>query len=306
MDFLYHKGRCMSRLRGEAMKKNYYQLNILIFAMIFFIQSSHRIYAQESLSADTPFIEVNGKIVKFGSAIIAFSKIRQSKASIDEKTIFSQVVQQLINEELLSQNIDKENQLTLLALEHEKRSAKAAQMVSKILKNFPNDELLNSAYENLSEQYKNALEYNASHILVKEEGQAITILKDLKKGKAFDEMAKEHSIGPTGKNGGKLDWVELNRMVPEFSTALMVLSEGDISQPVKTKFGWHLIKLNKTREKKIPAFKDIRSQLAQNLRQKKVNDYLSSLTENSKIEFLVKDINPNEIANVKLLEELDD
>ena len=288
------------------MKKNYYQLLILISVTIIFIHSSQRIYSQESLSAETPFIEVNGKIVKFGSAIIAFSKIRQSNRNFDEKTVFSQIVQQLVNEELLSQNIEKKNQLTLLALEHEKRSALAAQMVSKILKNFPNDELVNSAYKNLTEQYKDALEYNASHILVKDEEQAKTILADLKGGEAFEEMAKEHSIGPTGKNGGKLDWFDLNNMVPEFSTALMVLSDGDISQPVKTKFGWHIIKLNKTREKRIPELKDVKTQLVQNLRQKKINDYLNSLTENSKIKFLGKDINPNEIANVKLLEELDD
>ena len=288
------------------MKQKYYQSATLILVIIFFIQSSQRIYSQESLSADTPFIEVNGKIIKFGSAIIAFSKIRQSNRDFDQKTVFSQIVQQLVNEELLSQKIDKENQLTLLALEHEKRSAKAAQMVSKILKNFPNDELLNSAYQNLTEQLKNALEYNASHILVKEEDQAKTILADLKNGKAFEEMAKEHSIGPTGKNGGKLDWFDLNNMVPEFSTALMVLSEGDISQPVKTKFGWHLIKLNKTREKQLPELKDVKSQLIQNLRQKKINDYLNSLTENSQIEFVGKDIEPNEIANIKLLESLDD
>ena len=288
------------------MKQKYYLSTTLILVIIFFIQSSQRIYSQESLSADTPFIEVNGKIIKFGSAIIAFSKIRQSNRDFDQKTVFSQIVQQLVNEELLSQKIDKENQLTLLALEHEKRSAKAAQMVSKILKNFPNDELLNSAYQNLTEQLKNALEYNASHILVKEEDQAKTILTDLKNGKAFEEMAKEHSIGPTGKNGGKLDWFDLNNMVPEFSTALMVLSEGDISQPVKTKFGWHLIKLNKTREKQLPEFKDVKLQLIQNLRQKKINDYLNSLTENSQIEFVGKDIEPNEIANTKLLESLDD
>ena len=288
------------------MKKNYYQLLILISVTIIFIQSSQRIYSQESLSAETPFIEVNGKIVKFGSAIIAFSKIRQSNRNFDEKTVFSQIVQQLVNEELLSQNIEKKNQLTLLALEHEKRSALAAQMVSKILKNFPNDELVNSAYKNLTEQYKDALEYNASHILVKDEEQAKTILADLKGGEAFEEMAKEHSIGPTGKNGGKLDWFDLNNMVPEFSTALMVLSDGDISQPVKTKFGWHIIKLNKTREKKIPELKNVKTQLVQNLRQKKINDYLNSLTKNSKITFLGKDINPNEIANIKLLEELDD
>ena len=88
--------------------------------------------------------------------------------------------------------------------------------------------------------------------------------------------------------------------------SLMVLSEGDISQPVKTKFGWHLIKLNKTREKHTPKLEEVRAQLVQNLRQKKINDYLSLLTENSEITFLGKDINPNEIANIQLLEKLDD
>ena len=288
------------------MKHIYYQFLATIIAITFFIQSSQEIYSQEALSADTPFIEVNGKIIKFGSAIIAFSKIQQRNVNFDENTIFSQIVQQLVNEELLSQKIDKENKLTLLALEHEKRSAKAAQMVSKILKNFPNDELVKSAYQNLTNEFKGSLEYNASHILVKEEGQAKTIRKDISNGKNFEALAKEHSIGPSGKNGGNLNWFDLGSMVPEFSTALMVLSEGDISQPVQTKFGWHLIKLNKTREKKIPEFQEIKAQLVQNLRQKKINDYLKSLTENSEISFVGKNINPNEITNIKLLETLDE
>ena len=288
------------------MKQTYYQFLATIIAITFFIQSSQEIYSQEALSADTPFIEVNGKIIKFGSAIIAFSKLQQSNMNFDKNTIFSQIVQQLVNEELLSQKIDKENKLTLLALEHEKRSAKAAQMVSKILKNFPNDELVKSAYQNLTNDFKGSLEYNASHILVKEEGQAINIRKDISNGKNFEALAKEHSIGPTGKNGGNLDWFDLGSMVPEFSTALMVLSEGDISQPVQTKFGWHLIKLNKTREKKIPEFKEIKAQLIQNLRQKKINDYLNSLSNNSEISFVGKNINPNEITNIKLLETLDE
>ena len=288
------------------MKEKYRKYASLILTTIFFVQLTQTTYAQESLSADTPFIEVNGKTIKFGSAIIAFSKIRQNNIKIDEKTIFSQIIQQLVNEELLSQKVDKENQLTLLALEHEERSAKAAQMVSKILKNFPNDELINSAYKNLTDQFKGSLEYNASHILVKDEGEAKTILKNLEKGEEFEVLAKKHSIGPTGKNGGNLNWFDLSNMVPEFSTALMVLSEGDISQPVKTEFGWHLIKLNKTREKQIPELKEVRDQLVQNLRQKKINDYLSSLSENSKINFLGKDINPNEINNLQLLEKLDD
>ena len=288
------------------MKKTYNQFLATILAIIFFIQSSQEVYSQEPLSADTPFIEVNGKIIKFGSAIISFSKLQQRNVDFDKNTIFSQIVQQLVNEELLSQKIDKENKLTLLALEHEKRSAKAAQMVSKILKNFPNDELVNSAYKNLTNEFKGSLEYNASHILVKEEDQAKTIRKDINNGKNFEALAKEHSIGPSGKNGGNLNWFDLGSMVPEFSTALMVLSEGDVSQPVQTKFGWHLIKLNKTREKKIPELKEIKAQLVQNLRQKKINDYLKSLSENSEINFVGKNINPNEITNMQLLEKLDD
>ena len=288
------------------MKKKYSQFVSLILVTISLIFYSQKIYSQDSLSADTPFIEVNGKVIKFGSAIIAFSKIQQSNINFDQKTIFSQIVQQLVNEELLSQKIEKENQLTLLALEHEKRSAKAAQMVSKILKKFPSDKLVNSAYQNLTDQLKGSLEYNASHILVKEEDQAKNILKNLNAGEDFEALAKKHSVGPTAKNGGKLNWFDLSTMVPEFSTALMVLSEGDISQPVKTKFGWHVIKLNETREKKIPSLENVRPQLVQNLRQRKINDYLNSLSENSEINFLGKNINPNEITNLQLLEKLDD
>ena len=288
------------------MKKKYSQFVSLILVTTFFIFHAQKIYSQDSLSADTPFVEVNGKIIKFGSAIIAFSKIQQSNVDFDQKTIFSQIVQQLVNEELLSQKIEKENQLTLLALEHEKRSAKAAQMVSKILKNFPSDELVNSAYQNLTDQLKGSLEYNASHILVKEEDQAKNILKNLNAGEDFEDLAKKHSVGPTAKNGGKLNWFDISTMVPEFSTALMVLSEGDISQPVKTKFGWHVIKLNETREKKIPGLEKVRPQLVQSLRQRKINDYLNSLSENSEINFLGQNINPNQITNLELLEKLDD
>ena len=288
------------------MKHKYCRVGALILCFAFFIQSSQKLFSQETFSADTPLIEVNGKIIKFGSAIIAFSKIQQNNIKFDRKTVFPQIIQQLVNEELLSQKIDKENQLTLLVLEHEERSAKAAQMVSKVLKNFPTEELINSAYLNLTEKMKGSLEYNASHILLEKEEDAKNIFTELKKGEDFGTLAKKHSIGPTGKDGGNLSWFDLSTMVPEFSTALMVLSEGDVSQPVKTEFGWHLIKLNKTREKKIPELNEVKTQIIQNLRQKKINDYLSSLTESSEINFLGKDINPNEIANIKLLEKLDD
>ncbi len=277
-----------------------------LFALIFVlsIQFPFKVLSQEKLSANTPLIVVNGKSVKLGSAIIAFTKIREANREIDEKTIFSQIIQQLINEELLSQNIKKENGLTKLSIEHETRSAKAAQMVSKVLKNFPPENLVRSVYEDIKKNTLNNLEYNAAHILLKSEEEAKAVLEKINESN-FEEMAKKNSIGPSKKNGGNLDWFDLSEMVPEFSTAVMVLEEGKISQPVKTQFGWHIIKLNKTRAKKHPEFKEISNQLANQLRQKKLNEYLETLAKNANIDFVGKDINPNEITNFSLLEKID-
>ena len=278
-----------------------------LFALIFIlsVQIPFKVFSQDKLTANTPLIEVNGKVIKLGSAIIAFTKIRKSNLEIDEKTIFSQIIQQLVNEELLSQNLKKENGLTQLSIDHETRSAKAAQMVSKILKNFPPENLVKTIYEDIKKSALNDLEYNASHILLKSEDEAKEVLKKLN-GNNFEEIAKKNSIGPSKKNGGRLDWFDLNKMVPEFSTAVMVLEEGKVSQPVKTKFGWHIIKLNKTRAKKPPEFNEISSQIANQLRQKKLNEYLETLSKNSDINFVGKNINPNEITNLRLLEKIDE
>jgi peptidyl-prolyl cis-trans isomerase C len=278
------------------------------FTIIFTIAAYFplKLVSQETVTAKTPLIIVNGNTIKLGSAIIAFTKIQQSGQPLNEKTIFSQILQQLINEELLSQKVEKESDLTKLALEHEKRSAKAAQMVSKVIKNFPTKSLVETAYNKLKDNAQNALEYNASHILLKTEKEAQEILGKLNKKEDFKELAIKNSIGPSGKNGGNLNWFDLSNMVPEFSTAVMVLEEGKVSQPVKTKYGWHVIKLNETREKKIPDFSEVSPQIASDLRQKKLNEYLETLSKTAKIEFVGKNISPNEITNIGLLEKLDE
>ena len=84
---------------------------------------------------------------------------------------------------------------------------------------------------------------NASHILVKTESEAKVILYDLQMGKSFEDIAKEKSLCPSGKKGGNLGWFERGRMVKEFETTAFSLAKGQISQPVKTQFGWHLIKV---------------------------------------------------------------
>ncbi len=85
---------------------------------------------------------------------------------------------------------------------------------------------------------------NASHILVKTEQEANVALYDVRNGKAFEDVAKEKSMCPSKKQGGNLGWFGRGQMVKEFETAAFSLKKGEISKPVKTQFGWHIIKVN--------------------------------------------------------------
>jgi parvulin-like peptidyl-prolyl isomerase len=88
-----------------------------------------------------------------------------------------------------------------------------------------------------------AKKVNASHILVKTEQEANVVLFDLKAGKSFEDIAKEKSLCPSGKKGGNLGWFGRGQMVKEFEDAAFSLKKGEISKPVKTQFGWHIIKV---------------------------------------------------------------
>ncbi|MBI2134101.1 peptidyl-prolyl cis-trans isomerase [Candidatus Woesearchaeota archaeon] len=84
---------------------------------------------------------------------------------------------------------------------------------------------------------------HALHILVKSEQEANSVLFDLRNGKSFEEAARSKSLCPSGKKGGDLGWFGRGQMVREFETAAFSLAKGDLSKPVKTQFGWHIIKL---------------------------------------------------------------
>ncbi len=89
-----------------------------------------------------------------------------------------------------------------------------------------------------------AQKVNASHILVKSEVEANSILFDIRNGKSFEEAAKSKSLCPSGKRGGELGWFGRGQMVKEFEDASFSLKKGELSKPVKTQFGWHIIRVN--------------------------------------------------------------
>lgn len=129
-------------------------------------------------------------------------------------------------------------------------------------------------------------EYKASHILVESEDRAKAIIAEIKGGKKFEDIAKKESKDPgSGTRGGDLDWANPNNYVPEFTEALVKLKKGEMTQaPVKSQFGWHIIRLDDERQAELPKFEDVKPQIVQQLQQQKLAQFQEQLREKAKIQ----------------------
>jgi peptidyl-prolyl cis-trans isomerase C len=129
-------------------------------------------------------------------------------------------------------------------------------------------------------------EYRARHILVEKEEQAKSIIASLKKGAKFEDLAKKQSKDPgSGANGGDLDWASAGNYVKEFSDAMVKLVKGKITEaPVKSQFGFHVIRLDDVRDAKLPSLEEVKPQISQQLAQQKLMKFQEDLRAKAKIE----------------------
>lgn len=130
-------------------------------------------------------------------------------------------------------------------------------------------------------------EYRARHILVEAEDEAKKLIEQIKGGAKFEELAKKSSKDPgSGANGGDLDFAKPDSYVPEFSKALVALKKGEMTEaPVKSQFGFHIIRLDDTREAQFPEFSAVRPQIDQRLAQTKLQKYQEDLRKAAKTEY---------------------
>ena len=135
-------------------------------------------------------------------------------------------------------------------------------------------------------------EFNARHILVKTEDEAKAIIKEAAaEGADFAAIAKEKSTGPSGSNGGSLGWFKAQTMVPAFSNAVKGMSKGDVSkEPVKTQFGYHVIKLEDSRDAKLPTIESLKPQLQRVISQKKMLAYMEDLKKSAEIKITMPEV----------------
>jgi len=129
-------------------------------------------------------------------------------------------------------------------------------------------------------------EYHARHILVEKEDEALDLIAQIKKGGNFEELAKKASKDPgSGANGGDLDWANAGSYVPEFSAAMTKLDKGQMTEtPVKTQFGFHIIRVDDVRDTKLPSLDEVKPQVSQQLQQQKIAKYQESLRAKAKVQ----------------------
>ena len=150
------------------------------------------------------------------------------------------------------------------------------------------DEAMKKVYEDASKQITAEQEVHARHILVPTEDEAKTVVEELKKGADFAELAKKKSKDPGASDGGDLGFFTKEQMVPEFSAVAFTLEPGKISDPVKSQFGWHVIKVEEKRNRQAPAFEQVKAQIETYVTRKAQAEYVAKLREAAKIERMDK------------------
>ncbi len=238
---------------------------------------------------------IDGKPVTDADLAIAESEIgadmgsmpaAQKKMSLLEFLIDNQLFAEAAEKEKLGQGPDFETRLTYL-----KRRALRELYFEKVIKASVSDGDARKMYDDQVKLIKPEEEVSARHILVETEDKAKELKEKIKAGGDFVALAKENSKDPGSKeDGGNLGYFGHGQMVPQFEDIVFKLAKGDVSDPVKTQFGWHLVKLEDKRFKQPPAFDIVKDRLIQSQLLQKAQQSAVALRAQSKIEFVDPEI----------------
>jgi peptidyl-prolyl cis-trans isomerase C len=198
-----------------------------------------------------------------------------------DEVIAREVFAQEARKKGLDATDDFKNQIELT-----RQSILIRELFSEFQKNNPvTDEEIKAEYDKFAASNAGK-EYKARHILVEKESEALDIIARVKKGAKFEDLAKKMSKDPgSGAKGGDLDWANPGNYVKEFGDALVALQKGKMTDaPVKSQFGFHVIRLDDVRDQQLPKLDEVKPQIAQQLQQQKIAKYQEDLRTKAKIE----------------------
>ena len=253
--------------------------------------------------ADTVIATVGETDITLGQMIITRAQLPQQYAQLPDEILFQGVLDQLIQQQLLADAMGKAPARVEYALQNERRTLLAGELINKISSEAVTDEAIQAAYDARFSDATPATEYNASHLLVETEEEAIAAKARVEAGEEFADVARDVSTGPTGPNGGNLGWFGEGQMVPAFEAAVVSMEVDGLSDPVQTQFGWHVITLNESRDSSLPSLDSVRQELAGEIQEAAIQELLVELEEANPVERLDVDaFDPALISNLDLIE----
>ncbi|HMN36775.1 MAG TPA: peptidylprolyl isomerase [Hyphomicrobium sp.] len=257
---------------------------------------------------DKVIATINGKPITDADLAVADSEIGgdmgsmpddQKRMSLVEFLIDNQLFAEAAEDSKLDQGAEFESRLAYL-----KRRALRELYFEKVIKGSVSDADARKLYDEQVQKLKPEEEAQASHILVETEAEAKDIKEKLNNGGDFATLAKEHSKDPGSKdNGGDLGFFTRGQMVPQFEEAVFSMNKGDVSNPVQTQFGWHLIKLADKRTKAPPAFEVVKDRILQSMLLQKASKTAIDLRSKAKIEYVDADIKKSLDERMKALQQ---
>jgi len=230
---------------------------------------------------------VNGKPIPASRADFMV-KMLAAQGKPASPQLREQIKEELINREILVQEAKKQgiglNPEVKEQIEMQNQLVLIRALVADYSKKNPvTDEAVKAEYDKVKAETANEKEYRARHILVEKEDDAKAIIAKLKAGEKFETLAKQ-SKDSTAENGGDLDWASPAGFVPEFSEAMTKLEKGQYTTtPVKTQFGYHIIRLDDVRNAQFPTFDEAKDKIRENLGQQKLLAYQDELKKKAKV-----------------------
>jgi peptidyl-prolyl cis-trans isomerase C len=238
--------------------------------------------------ANPVLAKVNGSEIRQSDVVLAEEELGPSLAQMDPSTKKENVLAFLIDMKIVAKAAeakkieDRDDFKARLAF------ARNRLLMDNLLaaegKAATTEEAMKKVYDEAAKQIEGEQEVHARHILVETEDEAKAIEAELKKGADFAELAKKKSKDPGASDGGDLGFFTKDQMVPEFSAAAFSLEPGKISDPVKSQFGWHIIKVEEKRNRKAPDFDQVKSQIETYVTRRAQSEYVAKLRETAKVE----------------------
>ncbi len=295
----------------DKRKKIYFVVIVVIFCLLIAVFLFDLVMTNKKTHSGRPIATVDGFVVYEGdlqNRLNSLSpdgqlKIEQLPENVLKAMVLEVVVNDKIDQEAKKLKYNKDPEINEL-VENYKRDLIREKYLNDNIYSKITDEDVKNEYDTLVNNLKGKEERRIKHILVEDKDEIERVRRSVLRTGNFEKIASERSIDVvSGQNGGDIGYVLKEELVPEFGDMAFILKVGEISKPVKTQYGWHIIKVEDARTAQFLPFENVKENIRQRLQQQAIQEYLTNLTKNADVDFKIELETPKNEGTVPTQEE---